>query len=1395
MKNLKVFSESRTAVNLQAESEELLLSAVDVEQNRIFFASSANIIYGINLSASQEIQWTINLCLQSEVGLLPILKAEDRITGLDYLIEQEALIVGTSTGDLVLVVPASNTVEVVGKVEGGVKTIASSPDGALLIVATGFGQLLAMTQDWDVLYEVSYDLDNNLETLMSGTTADGISCLSSPLSQVRVSWRGDGKYFATLGWSGNSEGLQRLRIWERESGTLHSSSEPKAFMEAAMDWMPSGAKVAAACNRSKSKNCASVVFFERNSLERGSFDIYEPPEAKIEMLKWNCNSELLAASVRYDEWSSIQIWSFSNYHWYLKQEWRYLGKNKLMFAWDPERPMHAICWTAYGLVHSLNLCWSSAVSDESTAFVVDSVNVLVTPLSLSLVPPPMSLFNLKFQSAVQSVAFTSRGVESHLAVGLSDGNLSIVKFPNMDMWDQLEGSVYETANVDTDNLIKIEFGDLRHLTWLDPYVLLGVMHCDGDQACLYSDLVSNNWRKCPLMGEKNKEVSILVEMELVCNNVEEVEPGCLSSRGWVVKSSMHTIIESSVVAITANPLTKCAAYIQLGNGDIFSYTSKEGINMAPAELYKEKRSNLKGFLSYCPWMYAIPVYDYGKLKVLIFGLDEDGRLQVNGQIICSTCTSFAFYASAAGKVQEVVTHLIYTTRQDLLFVANMDEIIHGDGHYESMGNGQSPVDFGNKLQGENKLIREGNYDGLKVWERGAKLIGIINGDEAAVILQTVRGNLETIYPRKLVLLAIAGALVGRRFKDAVSLVRQHRINYNVIVDYCGWQSFVESASEFVRQINNLSHITEFVCALKHENVMDTLYKNILLPNRQDNKIECGSQVLFSNTGSALEHGNQTIIKRLTPENEIVGKNNKVRAVLEAVRKVLEEEVSKSPARELCILTTLACNDPPELEEALKRIKKWREAEIASTMNEGSGVLDKSNLSAEEALKHLVWLSDPDAVFHAALGLYDLHLAAIVALNSQRDPKEFLPFLQELENMPTPVMCYTIDCKLYRYESALKNIAAAGDAYFEECLHLMKSNPKLFALGLDIFKDGGKRSVILEAWGDHLFSEEIFEEAAMAYCSTCSFQKALDSFRAGGLWKEALTMAGMLRLTTDEVSSLANDLCEELQALGKPAEAAKIALDYCKDVQGAINLLVTAREWVEALRIGFLYDMGELIKSQVKLAAIECANSLILEYEEGIEKVGKYLARYLAVRQRRLLLAAKLEMEGKANEDVDDDTFSETSSNISGMSAYTLGKASNASGTPSTSSRGSHVRTRIRTRRKVHGGKIRAGSPGEEFALVEHLQTMVLSSRAQEELKLLLEVLLLLGEEEIARKLQNFAARYQSSQLAAVKDAEDKLAEEQADGTKATQNDNADNLRKKLGVCDTLRWQWEMLSPP
>ena len=66
--------------------------------------------------------------------------------------------------------------------------------------------------------------------------------------------------------------------------------------------------------------------------------------------------------------------------------------------------------------------------------------------------------------------------------------------------------------------------------------------------------------------------------------------------------------------------------------------------------------------------------------------------------------------------------------------------------------------------------------------------------------------------------------------------------------------------------------------------------------------------------------------------------------------------------------------------------------------------------------------------------------------------------------------------------------------------------------------------------------------------------------------------------------------------------------------------------------------GESAKPQVKFAVIRCANSLVFEYEEGVEKMENYLACYLVVKQW-LLLETKLQMEGQTKEDVDDDMFS------------------------------------------------------------------------------------------------------------------------------------------------------------
>lgn len=81
----------------------------------------------------------------------------DFITSFLYLMEKEALLVGTSRGLLLLHSVDDNASQVVGGVDGGVKCISASPDGDLLAILSGSGQILVMTQDWDLLYETALE--------------------------------------------------------------------------------------------------------------------------------------------------------------------------------------------------------------------------------------------------------------------------------------------------------------------------------------------------------------------------------------------------------------------------------------------------------------------------------------------------------------------------------------------------------------------------------------------------------------------------------------------------------------------------------------------------------------------------------------------------------------------------------------------------------------------------------------------------------------------------------------------------------------------------------------------------------------------------------------------------------------------------------------------------------------------------------------------------------------------------------------------------------------------------------------------------------------------------------------------------------------------------------------
>lgn len=1311
MKNLKLSSSLSFVLELQSEEETLLLPAFDIDRSRLFFASSASIVYSFELPTPKKIK-ALNESLISPQFDHVLLDPGDFITSIDYLLEKEALALGTENGCLILHSMDDHSTEIVGRVEGGVNSICCSPDGALLAITSGIGQLLLMTHDWEVLHEGPL----NLKNVDVGSVDDYPGRFHAP-----ISWRGDGKYFATLGGL-NENSLKRLRIWERESGILHSETEAKDFVGAALDWMPSGAKVTAAYECKDGTN-PLLVFFEKNGLERNSLQIDEPSDIRI--LKWNCSSDLLAISVSCDQHDAIKIWYFSNNHWYLKQEMRYSKREGVKFMWNPTKPMHLISWTLDGIIRTYNFVWTTAMTENSTALVVDGSKLLVSPLILSLMPPPMSLFTLKFSNAIQDIAFLSSNLKNHVAACLSDGSFSIVELPGLSSWEHFEDKEFRIES----SSWNLKFGTFSHLIWLDAHRLLGV----------FSNQYEDNHQTFNC-----SQSYYLHEIGVACS--EDFVPESINSSGFHASLSKSLPLESLVIGLVSNPCKKASAFIQMEGGSIFEYSAAIDPRTGPQFRSLDPEY---GFSASCPWMKAASVCDNGVIKALLFGLDYSCKLHVGKRVVCSNCSSFTLYSSSFGGTERT-THLILTTKQDLLFIVSIDSILHG--------NKEMKIEDLHDMH----TRRDKNSNFINMWERGAKLIGSLHGDEAAVVVQANRGNLECIYPRKLVLHSALNALAQRRFKDALVMVRRHRIDFNLIIDSFGWQKFVGFAAEFISQVDNLAYITDFVSSIKGGNVMNSLYRDYIVPQLPN------------------ETSNANI------ETSSSGEENKLNSVLAAVRKALEEQLQESPARELCILTTLARNEPPALEEALERIKSVREMEVL-------GIDDakrKSYPSAEESLKHLLWLSEPEAVFETALGLYDLNLAAIVALNSQKDPKEFLPYLKELENLSPAIMRYTIDLRLQRYESALKHKFSAGEIHHEECLNLMKKNPQLFPLGLQLFAKNVKRREVLEAWGDYLQDEKCFQDAASAYLSSSSHQKAMKAYRCGGDWKGVLTVARLIGLGEGDVIQLAYELCEEFQALGKPVEAARIAFEYCKDVGRCVGYYIMAREWEEALRISYM-QAGEELTRVVEDAALECANSLISDYKEASEKVGKYLARYLAVRQRRLVLAAKILSEARLTENADYDTASEASSNFSEMSAYTTRTAKDSITSTSSTTR-SKAREGRRKANKV--GKIRAGSPGEEMALIEHLKGLSLTDAARRELKSLLVALLMLGKEDLACRLQRTGDSFELTQHSAVKLAEDTVSTNKIDENAHTLEFYTEKVRESWRS-QAHSWQIKVLSLP
>lgn len=97
-------------------------------------------------------------------------------------------------------------------------------------------------------------------------------------------------------------------------------------------------------------------------------------------------------------------------------------------------------------------------------------------------------------------------------------------------------------------------------------------------------------------------------------------------------------------------------------------------------------------------------------------------------------------------------------------------------------------------------------------ERGGRLV-TVTPSTFGVTLQMPRGNLETIYPRALVLAGIRTFIDQKDYRSAFLACRSQMVDMNILHDYAPEQ-FMENIQLFVDQVKKMDYIDEFISRLR-----------------------------------------------------------------------------------------------------------------------------------------------------------------------------------------------------------------------------------------------------------------------------------------------------------------------------------------------------------------------------------------------------------------------------------------------------------------------------------------------------------------------------------------------------------------------------------------------------
>uniref|UniRef100_A0A182Q7Y2 Elongator complex protein 1 n=1 Tax=Anopheles farauti TaxID=69004 RepID=A0A182Q7Y2_9DIPT len=572
-------------------------------------------------------------------------------------------------------------------------------------------------------------------------------------------------------------------------------------------------------------------------------------------------------------------------------------------------------------------------------------------------------------------------------------------------------------------------------------------------------------------------------------------------------------------------------------------------------------------------------------------------------------------------------------------------------------------------------------------ERGSKLVTVVP-KASRTVFQLPRGNLEAINPRVLSLCLIAKHLDALEYYEAFDIMRKERINLNLLVDHDPARFLEHLASHFLVQITNVNWLNLFITDLSDQDACRMYESNYL------DREAVGGAISLPDGYSVRE---------------------KVRFCCERLLDAMD------PDPTVLTLPKVTCHvKQGELEKALALI--WTLKQRQPTPN-----------AAEEALRYLLYLVEVNVLYDEALGMYDFGLVLFVATKSQKDPKEYLPFLNELKRMDENYRKFRIDCHLKRYERALGHIARyeSVEERFQEALELVATH-QLYTTALRCYRDGSNQDYyrrVCALYGDYLRKGSKHADASLMYERAGDMQQAISSARHALDWCRVIRLAAGGTLP---VEAVLRSLVPALLEAGEYDAAATVAHEHLKDTRLAIDCLLKDHRYERALLLAIAPELKETVRTALGTYLGTLEETITLQQEQFLRQKN----RLAAVREERTRKQTSAAGDDDGEMDCGDcDLYSDSSTVASSRHTGSSGRSGK-----------SHRSSKNRRKHERKLLNLKEGNPFEDIALIDALHSLVVrvcGVECQRHVRSICQVALELRYDDEAYRLQRqYAALFQ-----------------------------------------------------